>query len=105
MHLELATRITEKLYQKGDFEKVKNKEISLNCNREKDKIEDILINYFDKIAMPSFSLLNKVLDRYNSANGVSKLKKEKHVWEILWEENIKDNRRTWIGRKCSPRLN
>ena len=63
--MEWAKRVTEKLHRKGDLEKEQKKAISINCNRESDKMEDNQIQFLNKTAMITFRELSEILNRYD----------------------------------------
>ena len=63
--MEWAKRVTEKLHRKGDLEKEQNKAISVNCNRESDKMEDNQIQFINKIAVLTFRVLSETLYKYD----------------------------------------
>ena len=73
VYLKWAQRLTEKLHRKGDLEKDQNKAISINCNRESDKIEDMQIRFLELIIEPTFKVLSEILLGYDITARKNKL--------------------------------
>ena len=110
---------------KGDLEKEQKKAISIYCDREKDKTEDMQIKLIDKVVEPSFKLLSVILSGYDlelrknwliwffnfrilkfslSINSILFFSRTKNLYDNqiwkLWEANIK-KKKVELRKKCS----